>query len=64
MFGWFVLAGISCVFGSALGLLAGVALPTVGSSLAVMVQSRYNLYAWYFPDVLRNRREVFVFLFS
>ena len=25
------------------------------------MRSRYNLYGWYFPDVLRNRREAFVF---
>jgi len=46
---------------SALCLRIGVALPTVGSSLAVMVRSCYDLYGWYFPDVLWDRRELFVF---
>jgi len=46
---------------SALGLLTGVALPTVGGSLAVMVRSCYDLYGWYFPDVLWDRQVLFVF---
>ena len=61
------LVRISCILATSFCLWVfgrtGVALPTVGSSLAVMVQSRYNLYGWYFPDVLRNRQEVFVFVF-
>jgi len=47
---------------SALCLWTGVALPTVGSSLAVMVRSCYDLYGWYFPDVLWDRQVLFVFV--
>ena len=39
----------------------GLPLPTVGGSLTVMVRSRYGLYGWYFPDVLRDRQELFVY---
>ena len=39
-----------------------VALPTVGSSPAVMVRSCYDLYGWYFPDVLWDRQVLFVFV--
>jgi len=46
---------------SALCLRTGVPLPTVGSPLAVMVRSCYDLCGWYFPDVLWDRRELFVF---
>ena len=58
------LIGISCVSGyeslpCVFGL--GLPLPTVGSPLAVMVRSCYDLYGWYFPDVLWDRRELFVF---